>query len=318
VAGEPEAFFAHVCGLCEEQADDLRTAVDRYTTATAPAAAPASLDHRRVLTSVRSADRQALWARVQLNCLHLAVNVADHVRALGVLIAAPNVGLPIYAHATLARVAVESAAWLGYVLDRNCPFDVRFARGIAHLLADADAARRGASKIPGNAYMPPPTAEGVGKYDQLQQLIVRARIVLVPGRKGVKGVRLATDAPEEPMDVKATDLVQMQFRELPGIYQLLSGVTHAMPWRLGDSVTVAGGTATWAPDPVDIGGSVLAALAAGHRAVAAEAWHRGFEGDPALAVMHERFTAANTLPAAFQRAWLARAGARPTIARFLI
>lgn len=135
--------------------------------------------------------------------------------------------------------------------------------------------------------------------------------------KDVKGVRVAPGAPEEPIAVKATDLVQAQFGELPAIYQLLSGITHGMPWRLGDSVTTNDRTAIWAPEPVDIGGSALAALTAGHRAAAAQAWHRGFDDDPALTVMRERFVAANTLPAAFQRAWLARVGARPTINRFL-
>jgi hypothetical protein len=154
----------------------------------------------------------------------------------------------------------------------------------------------------------------VRKFDQLRKLIGRARIELVPGRKGVKGVRVAPGAPEEPIAVRATDLVQAQFSELPGIYQLLSGVTHAMPWRLGDSVTADNGMATWAPNPVDIGGSVLTALAAGPRTAAAEAWHRGFDDDPALAAMRKRFTAANTLPAGFQQAWPARVAARPTIA----
>jgi hypothetical protein len=143
-----------------------------------------------VLASVRSGDREALWSQLQFNCLHLVVNVADHLRALGIVTASGAAGLPIYAHATLARVAVESAAWLGYILDHDQVFETRFARGIAHMLADADAARRGASKIPGNPYMTPPGAQAARRCEELHALIGRPRIELVAGGKDIKGVRV--------------------------------------------------------------------------------------------------------------------------------
>jgi hypothetical protein len=98
------AFLRQVHQLCAEQADDLFAAVDTLMAADAAPAAPASRDHARLLSSVRSQDRQELWRRVGMSWLHLTVNVADHVLALALLLAHPDAGVPIYACASLARV----------------------------------------------------------------------------------------------------------------------------------------------------------------------------------------------------------------------
>jgi hypothetical protein len=169
---------------------------------------PADADFKTVIRSARNEDRQKLWGQVQLSCLYMAVNVADHVRAVALLLSQPSVAVPIYAHSTAARVAIESATNAAYILDRNAPFDLRFARGIAFLISDSDAARRAANRVPGNAYMPAPGPEATRRHDELLALIARTRMEIVHTRKGIpKGVRVAPGAPEALINVKITELV---------------------------------------------------------------------------------------------------------------
>ncbi|MEU1398303.1 hypothetical protein ABZ403_19885 [Micromonospora zamorensis] len=315
---DPSVDFLHRAHqLCEDQADDLREALGRYMDGVGGPGTVAARDHARLLASVRSADRQTLWSKVGINCLHLAVNVADHVRAVAVLLAQPQAGVPIYAHETVARGAVESAAMLMYILDREQAFESRFARGVAHLIADATAARSAASVVPRNAVMASPLAAVTQERDRLIALIRRARIELVMGRRDVKGVRVVAAGPEAPIAVKATDLIQARFADLPAVYHMLSGVAHGMPWRLSDSAHVEGRFASWEPDPIYVGTSALVAMAAAERAVKVHAWYRGFDEDPMAARMQARVAAADAALAAFGRKRLGLTRMPPSVAPFL-
>ncbi len=305
--------------FCREQADDLQTLLSSVLDSTAPIGAPATLDHKELLSSVRSADRQELWAKGMLACLHMAVHVTDHVRALGVLCAQTEIGVPLYAHATLARSAVETAALLMHVLAKRQPFEVRFSRAVALLIADSGMAAKSAARVPGNAYMASPGAAVAKEKEQLLTLIKRARIELVPNRSGdrTKGVRVNAAAPEASTEVKAMDLVQRAFPDLPEIYGLLSGVVHGLPWRLGDSARVYGRQAVWQTDPLDVGGSALAAVTAAGRAGASFAWYRGFGDEPIAAGMRARARACDEALRLYGERRGALVGLRPSIARFL-
>jgi hypothetical protein len=293
-------FLTRMHRLCQEQADELLAVLDQCLSWQASPAAPTSRDHARVLTSVRADDRQALWSQVQMNCLMLAVNVADHVRALAVLLAQPHVGVPIYAHATTARVALESAAMLAHILDvTDRGFEVRFARGIAHLITDADEARKAAANVPANAVMPSPAVRIAAEQDALFARLQQARIEVVAGKRGPKGVRVTLGGDEEPVATQASVLVKAAFADLPAAYKLLSGVAHGMPWMLSDNVHVTGRPVGWEPDPIDVGASVLVAVAAAARAAEVQAWHRGFGNDPAVTAMSRRFAEADKALQAF-------------------
>jgi hypothetical protein len=148
-------YFGKLHRLALDQAEDLQPALGRIMECSR-VGSPSDIDFKTVSSAVRSEDRTALWRQIQLNCLHMAVNVGDHVRALALLLSQPDVGTPIYAHATVARVAIESATSVAYILDRAAAFDLRFARGIAQLVSDSDAARRTAYCIPANTYMAAP------------------------------------------------------------------------------------------------------------------------------------------------------------------
>jgi hypothetical protein len=292
VAGrDPAADLVTKAGrFCSEQADDLDELLGPILEASALTDAPATRDHQRLLASVRSADRQQLWSRAVFACMHLAVHVTDHVRALGVLLAQPQVGVPVYAHASIARAALESAALLAYVLAEGQPTDIRLARGVALLLADADAAAKTARRIRGNAMMRSPGPMVAREREQLLELIRRARVETVLNVAGnrVKGVRLAPGLPESPVVVAATDLVEKTFGDLPGIYGMLSGVVHGLPWRLADNAQVDGRQAIWQPNPMDVTASVLGAVTAGAQAGAAFARYRGFGDRPEVVRLQRR------------------------------
>lgn len=311
-------FLQRVHQLGTEQADDLFMAVNILMAADAAPSAPASRDHARLLTSVRSRDRQDLWGQVAMSWLHLTMNVADHARALGLLLARTDAGVPIYAGTSLARVAVESAAQLTYLMDRRVGFEQRFGRGVAFLIADADLASKAAAKVPGNAMMAQPGTAIAARQRQLHDVIDRARIEIVPGKNGaVKGVRVSAAAPEAFVSVKSTLLVEDEFVDLPAIYDLFSGVVHGKPWQLGDRARAHGRYATWAADPLDVATAVLAVSAAAHRTAAVHAWYRGFDNDDTVARMLARVATVDKAMSTFATERLGSERLRPSIARFL-
>jgi hypothetical protein len=284
-------YFQRLHQYALAQADELQPAMDRIMESS-PVGSPTDRDVKKVLRSARAEDRRRLWSRVQLSCVHMAVNVADHVRALALLLSRPADGIPIYAHSTVARVAIESATSAAYILDRSAPFDLRFGRGIALLISDSDAARRAANQVPGNAYMVAPGPEWNRRHKDLLALIVRSRIEIVLNSKGdPKGVRVAPGAPEALTNVKITELVRERFRDMPAIYNLLSGVTHGMPHALATNAQIANRHGQWDANPLDVGASVLAVANAAHTVLAAHAWHRGRDDDPALTAMRDRIAA---------------------------
>lgn len=298
-------YFQRLHQLVLAQADEVHPAMARIMERS-PVGSPTDEDLKRVLGSTRSSDRHLLWQRVQLNCLHTAVNVADHVRALALLLSQPSVAVPIYSHSTIARVAVESAAMTAYVLDRDVPFDVRFARGIASLINDSVAATRAAKRVPGNPHMEAPGTESDRHHSELLTLIKRARIEIVTGKKNTpKGVRVAPDAPETPVDVKATELIAERFSDMPALYNLLSGVVHGRPHMLAMNSRIANGHGVWDTNPLDVGGSVLATVKAAHITLLAHAWHRGRDDDPAITTTCANVTAVDEAMQQFGRRYLA-------------
>jgi hypothetical protein len=311
-------FLERVHGLCEEQAVDLFAVLASLMAADARSNAPASRDHAQLLSSVRSQDRQELWSSVAMGWLHLSVNVADHTRALGLLLTHLDAGAPIYAHTSLARVAVESASTLLYLMDAGGEFEDRLGRGVAFLIVDAELASRAAAKVPGNAVMAAPATAVVGEQTKLRNLIERARIEVVLGRSGSpKGVRVRPGGAEALLSVKATTQVETAFADMPAVYDLFSGVVHGKPWQLGDRARSQGRYATWSADPLDVACAVLAATSAAHRTATAHARYRGHDDDPVAARMLARVGAVDKAMQKFGSVWIGPERLRPSIARFL-
>jgi hypothetical protein len=312
-------FLARAGRYCVEQADELQSLLSAVVETTAPPGTPASQDHRALLTATRSGDRQALGSRALVAGLHMAVSVADHVRCLGALLARRQEAVPLYAHASLARSAVEAAALVVHLIADGQPYDVRLGRGVAFLFADADAAASGTVGIPGNPYMAAPGPGVQADRDRLLDLVRRARIETVPNRTGnrVKGIRVRPDGPEFPLVIRSSDLVEEAFPDMPKVYALLSATVHGMPWGLVGSARVGQQEIAYEPDPVNVAGSVLSALAAAARAGRTVAWYRGLEETPVLAGLLRRHQAFDEAMQRFGRAHGVLAGARPTIARFL-
>jgi hypothetical protein len=282
-------YYQRLHELLNEQADELRPALERFM-ARSDVGSPTDRDFRAIAKSVRNQDRQKIWQQVQLNCLHQAVNVADHLRAIAVLLQPRAEGVPVYAHATLARVAMESAAKVAYVHDRAAVFELRFARGVASLITDSDQAVRTARPIPGNAYMPAPGPMKEREHKALLDLVQQARIEVVPGRKGDPKSVLVYGC-EAPIVVKASVLVESQFPNMPGIYDILTGVTHGIAARLADNAYSVDRREVWEASPFDVGGSALGAINAAHKVLDAHAWHRGREDDASLEVCRDRIAA---------------------------
>ncbi|MEV4343498.1 hypothetical protein AB0J83_03325 [Actinoplanes sp. NPDC049596] len=312
-------FLTRAGPLCTDQAADLELLVDAVLAALVPPRSPADLDHRVLLASRRNADRQQLWSQIGQAQMHLAVHTIDHVRALGASLADPQTWVPVYAHAGMARSAVESAALLLHLLAEGQPFDVRLDRGVALLIVDAGEAVKAANLVEGNAYMPSPGPVVTAERDRLVALVDHALIERVPNKPGTatKGMRVSPDGREEPVAIRVSELAQAHFGDMRAIYGLLSGVVHGLPWRLADSAHIRGREMLWEPDPVDIGGSVLAALAAASRAGAGFAAYRGFGDHQVVGRLADRAHQADRVLAAFSRQWGVLDGVRPTVARFL-
>lgn len=310
-------YYERLHHLVFAQARDLQPTLDRILGFNPLPGAPTDLDYKTIIGSVRSEDRDVLWRNIQFGCLHMAVNVADHVRSLAMVLVRPDGGVPVYTHTTLARVAIEAATNIAYIHDSVSPFELRFARGIAFLIYDVNEARKNANRVPGNSCMPSPGPAATTAYEDLLAHIERAKIEITLNTKGeLKGVRLSPVAPEALIRVNMTERVHERYPEMPGLYGILSGVTHGMPHRLNDNVEIAGQRADWDANPIDVGNSVLAAMHAADTALAAHAWHRGKDDDPGVAAARERTAAVNAEILRFARVHLPRPRPAP-VARFL-
>ncbi|GIF25726.1 hypothetical protein BJ973_004003 [Actinoplanes tereljensis] len=326
MAADPTAeFLIRAARSCHDQADDLYALTRTVLNDAAPPRSPADGDHRTLLTSVRSDDRQQLWHRIGIAQINLIVHTTDHLRTLGTVLAEPRARVPVYAHAALARAAVESSAMLLHLLATGSSFPTRLARGVALLLTDADEAVRAAKNVEGNAYMASPAPAVTKARTDLIAVVERARITRVPNgnrsnppresdpdRDGFKAVRIMPDGIEEPAGAKISVLIRDHFADLPGIYPLLSGVVHGLPWGLGGSMTVHGRDMTWEPDPIAIGGHVLAAVTAASRTGAAFAAYRGVH-DPVVTRLADRAVRADRALAAFGKATRVLAGAKISV-----
>ncbi|WP_328345229.1 hypothetical protein [Micromonospora sp. NBC_00421] len=83
----------------------------------------------------------------------------------------------MYAHATLARGAVESVAWLWWLLADGERFEARFGRGIAFLIEDAGWPPKQPTRCP----VLPPGAQEQARQQALLARLDDARIERVYG-----------------------------------------------------------------------------------------------------------------------------------------
>lgn len=166
---------------------------------------------------VRSTDRQRLWSACILNALHGGVHVADHVRSLGLLLShARAQSAPVYAHATLARGAFESAALVRWLLADGEPFATRFGRGIALLAEDTGNAARAAGQLAGTAYLPAPALiEERRKKEFLARLTAAQIETTLNASETITHVRVVGGT--EPLSVKTqiSTLVKEAFATCP-------------------------------------------------------------------------------------------------------
>jgi hypothetical protein len=87
-----------------------------------------------------------------------------------------------------------------------------------------------------------PDPEAKQRYEKLLEVISRAKIELIPDKKGrPKAVRVLPGASDEPVDTKATQLVSERFGDMPAACGILSGVTHGMPYMLSTNARFASG-----------------------------------------------------------------------------
>lgn len=286
------AFIGRLSRWCREQADELRDVLEQAYDATAAPHSPATLDHRRVLTWPRNQDRHQLWSRAGVGVMHMAVSVADHLRTLGLALEQPDAA-PIYTHATIARAAVESAGFQAYLLDASVTPKERFARAMARLLEDGDAARRAAMRVPAMPAMPAPGPAMTAEYQKLCDDMARAMIEIVEGKRGPKAVVVEPGTEPMPILVQASTVVETAFARLPAVYALLSGTTHAMPWRLADNAQISARYGVWAPDPIDLAASVVAALAAGLLTAEVHSGYRSVDTGARLFELRRRYKAAD-------------------------
>ena len=211
------AFIRRLSRWCREQADEVRDVLKQAYDTTAAPRSPATLDHRRVLTWPRNHDRHQLSSRAGVGVMHMAVSVADHLRTLGLALEQPD-AVEIYTHATIARAAVESAGFQAYLLDASVTPKERFARAMARMLQDADAARRAAMRVPAMPAMPAPGPAATAEYQKLCDDMTRAMIQIVEGKRGPMGVVVEPGTAPVPILVQASTVVETAFARLPAVY----------------------------------------------------------------------------------------------------
>ncbi|MEH0927701.1 hypothetical protein [Micromonospora sp. CPCC 205558] len=278
---------------CQQQADTLQQTLTRVHDATPAPDAWCNRDDRALNTMVRAQARRQIWRDCVLTAMSMGVHVADHVRALGLLLThVREQGAPVYAHAALTRGAVESASWLWWLLAEGEPFATRLGRGVAFLVEDATLAIRAAQQVPSAAYMAAPV-DGIKRRRQaLLDRLEDARIETIADRPGtrLKGVRVVRDGEETSTGTKVSTLVTEAFADLPALYDLLSGTAHARAWGLSDSMSMHGDEAAWSANVIDVSASALTGLLAAQRAGAMFATYRGFPDDPGVAHMRDQHT----------------------------
>ena len=275
---------------CQQQADTLHETLTRVHGATPGPDAPCNRDDRVLNTMVRAQARRQLWGDYVLTALSMGVHVADHVRALGLLLThVREQGAPVYAHAALTRGAVESASWLWWLLAEGEPFATRLGRGVAFLVEDATLAIKAAQQVPSASYMAAP-GDSIKRLRQaLLDRLEDARIETIADRSGtrLKGVRVVRGGEETSTGTKVSTLVPEAFGDLPALYNLLSGTAHARAWGLSDSMSMHADETAWSANVIDVSASALTGLLAAQRAGAMFATYRGFPDDSGVAHMRD-------------------------------
>lgn len=277
------AYYRRLHRALDQQSCDMNPAINRLA-GRADVRCPADQDLQEIYRSTRARMREQLWSKILENCLHTTINAVDHIKAGALLLSQPESGVPVYAHASVARVVLESATRVLHVLDPTEVFEVRFARGVAALVDNADSERKTANDIPANAGMSAPGPRFEENFTRLVTYVERANIEIVRrANGGVKQVRVTPGSLPVSVGVNVSEEVRRKFPALPGAYRLTSGVSHASPFVLDDSARIEQRIATWEAEPLSVGSSVLIMLHSALAILTAFAWHRAHDNDASIA-----------------------------------
>ncbi|WP_148088792.1 hypothetical protein [Saccharothrix texasensis] len=229
-----------------------------------------------------------MWQYGMQLCRLILVNVYDHMWSTGRLLGADD-SIPLYSHHTLARVACEGAARIGYLLDPAIGYEHRLLRSAVFALADADARVTAAREVTTHPLLPHAADEPTRRRDELLDLIERAGITIRRnGRQQPTHFEVGAPPVVEPCKTNLTELVKRFYPDRPGTYRSTSGVVHSNPWVLNDTVTSSPFTPELVlePDVQGIGAATLTTIDAS--IIVVESYARYYGHDPAPAVRKSR------------------------------
>jgi hypothetical protein len=204
--------------------------------------------------------RRELFGRVDGLAQLTAANLVDHVRATEQLLFGE---LPVYAHNSLARVVVEAALRIRYLLASEIDVGRRLLRGAAMLLQSAMEDVRAVSEMrPHIQDLPRGRRRVERECQELRTVIARAGLAERTGSRAPTGLSWSATGEVESCTINVTGLAKEYLGHLPAVYRIMSGAPHSGAWLLDD---MAKGGTRRSPqvcaNPVDVAGTVDVVLA---------------------------------------------------------
>ncbi|MEU8003206.1 hypothetical protein AB0B66_18775 [Catellatospora sp. NPDC049111] len=231
------------------------------------------------------------------HCSHKMANVVDHLAAIASVLELDP--LRPYSPTSLARVAVEAATGLRYLLDTSVDPEERFLRAAALLMESFHYEVKATRELPVDRY--PGVADGVEeRLAKLVEQVTRSGldVKVQPVSRQPSGIRWTTTASYRSVPpAKVTDLVRVTFADYPALYQMGSGVAHSMSWMLDDNARLpedGGEAVVYAGDAYTTGAAVISAIASAEVVLSAFGRYMGHDPEPKLVLYRRRREAMDT------------------------
>lgn len=212
-------------------------------------------------------------------------SIADHGRALvEVLRMDPS---PVAAPLSLARVGVEAAVAVCFLLDAAIPPERSLLRATAFLLAALEARWKTANDYPPQDGDPGPAQRAAKAVRELRKHLDRSGITVALDKQGAWTARLEYGNYREALAFNVSEAVRAYLPDWAEAYSVSSGATHSRSWATSSFFGELIGEVQWHPADVAIATASLA-FSTSDALVRALSGHFGIDATKLLADTHHR------------------------------
>ena len=253
-----------------EEAQALCAAMDHFSANPQPDC-PWMLDDKTVSDNAnpRALGQAKLLRYTRHQATLIYANVYDHLITLARVLGGNDAAIPLFSHASLARVVCEAAVRFAWLMDPDASSEQRIMRGAAALQYSAEQRSKGVGSLPPERFDPRIYKHMIDSCAQerhaIRELIAGAGLTFGLARDGKTKVRLELDEPEVsvPLDIKVSDLMRQMLPDSPSWYNIGSSVTHSIYWGLRDvDGSRPGQPPALTPNVLDIGAAAESAISA--------------------------------------------------------